>query len=123
MKLPADVETVKGEVPTQRQAETRRTAEPKARLVPVWHRLPDAITRQEPVAGIDQHMESDTGRTRILLKPCKRRFIHFRSRVEEVHCLARHPAVLGQLLHPGDEGRDPDTAPNPDLDWTLGPRR
>ena len=36
-----------------------------------------------------------------------------------MHCLARHPAVLGQLLHPGDEGRDPDTAPNPDLDWTL----
>ena len=59
MESVLDGKVVRGKIPLQRFAETRRTAEPDAGLAPFGHRGPDAVAGQPSVAGVDEDVQAD----------------------------------------------------------------
>src|SRR5690554_495823 len=85
MKMPVHIKALTDEVFAQGPTESRRAAEPDARLPPVGYGGAYALAGQVAVAAADQQVHPDLRAADILCQSGQRLFVDLGGAVEEVH--------------------------------------
>src|SRR5690554_5665696 len=105
MEMPVHIKALTGEVFAQGPTESRRAAEPDARLPPVGYCGAYALAGQVAVAAADQQVHPDLRAADILCQLGQRLLVDLRGAVEEVQ-RGVGLGVTGQMPEAGDEGGD-----------------